>query len=99
MSAKGNGKIYSALLLLTDGHAKEIVMRTPNNDGRRALFSLRFDAHKQTDGQVIALQNEVNTMKCQGTKNPAAFLDRLQRKCRELDSLYRLQETPSSFTR
>ena len=92
-----NAKLYSILVLITGGHAHEIVMRVRNADGREALFLLRADAMKQTDGQVISLQKTINDSSLMSNKHPATFLDKLQRNCQELDSLLRFQDSTNGF--
>jgi hypothetical protein len=86
-NAKANRKMYATLLILTSGHAHEIVKRVTDLDGRRALFSLRADALKQTDGQVIALQQQISTFKIPAGKSPSASLDTLWGLCKELHTL------------
>ena len=87
LNAKANRKIYATLLLLTNGHASEIVKRVVDMDGRRALFSLRADALKQTDGQVIALQQQIANFKVPANKSPSSSLDTLWGLCKELHTL------------
>jgi len=91
-SEAANDKLYNVLMLSTGGHAREIVMRVNDNDGRKVLFALRADALKQTEGQVQTLQSQILTTKLLANKHPAIFLDKLQRNCQELDSLLRLQD-------
>ena len=92
-----NFKLYAVLMLVTEGHAHEIVMRITDNDGRKALFMLRADAMKQTDGQVISLQNQINASRLLHNKHPGIALDKLQRLCKELDDLLKFQDETSQF--
>ena len=82
-----NRKIYSILVLAAEGHALEIIKRTPNSDGRQALFRLRADALKQTSSQVTALQKQIQDFTIPSTKSPTAALDSMQLLCKELDGL------------
>ena len=86
-----NSKLYGILLLVTDGHANEILKRVTNRDGRMALLALKQDAIKQTDGQVITLQSQINTFVISSTKSPAGPLDTLLKLCKELDCLLKFQ--------
>jgi hypothetical protein len=92
-----NRKLYSILLICTSGHAHEIMLRIQNQDGRQALFMLRADALKQTNGQIISLTKDINDWKIPNRKYPAASIDTLSRMTKELDCLLKSQDQSSQY--